>query len=671
MAQPQLLSAPRSSSPWQDSMAEAEGWPQWLPRVGMADFCSVEVLLTVALSAGAEISRGGARAILARMERAGFFREPAVGGVFLLRPEVVATMVAELERSERGIERLRQQLSAAGLAQPAGGIGPQLARWALESGDWASFEAIWRTYSSGDLVADSVVRAGYASLPTEVRAKHPGLSFAAAVASAYEPKSGRLDLDQMITALVRDGRTLHSDWAQHETAEACVVAGTLWLLAHALIPESVADPQHEVLTRTHDELVKLIRDSSLSGAAVTARALTFFHSTAALGALVRGDWSRARREGEFALILSEGCGLPAFLAALVVGSSCLMSGGTQNSVITEKFLAEHAAHGCRPAAWFESAFHLVKADSALRALDREQTRHHLRQHVVEASSAQWFNAQRIHAAVMSTAAILWDDPEQALARFDSLVPEHASDMQQAKPWSDLLLRCRVELLLALGARNRAEQIVRDLLASADDSVSAVPAAWFYLCAGRFGDAMSKADEGIFELKISLTDRAFLYAAKSAALQLGGASEELVASAATAACVTCAQANTLLPFAALPAAVRNHLVAAHGRHHGDTDCFVSRAVRRGAFDTLRDGAVAMVPPLRLTRREEVLLPLLATAATVQEIANQQFVSVNTLRKQVVTLRQKFDAASRDELVRRAHEAGLLNRTAKSGPGLGNQ
>jgi len=95
------------------------------------------------------------------------------------------------------------------------------------------------------------------------------------------------------------------------------------------------------------------------------------------------------------------------------------------------------------------------------------------------------------------------------------------------------------------------------------------------------------------------------------------------------------------------------------------------VRRGAFDRLRDGPQALVPHLRLTRREEVLRPLLATAATAQEIADQQYVSVNTVRKQVVTLRQKFAASSRDDLVRRAHEAGLLNRTAKPGSGTTNR
>lgn len=656
------LSAPGSSSSWHSSLPGAGSWPQWLPRVGLADFCSIEVLLTVAISAGAEVSRGGARAILANLEAAGFFRGSAVGGVFLLRPEVKAMMLAELERGEPGIERVRKQLSAAGLARPAGGIGPQLAKWALESGDWAGFEAIWRMHSPGDLLADPAVRDGYAAVPTELRARHPGLSFASALASAYEPGSGRLDLDRMATALIRDGRTLHGDWASHHTAEARVVAGTLWMLAQAAIPETLAGAGGEVPTRTYEDLVDLIRHSSLSGAAVSARALTFFHSIVALVALLRGDWSRARREGEFAMILSDGCGLPGFLAALVVGSACAMSGGTQDSAVTEKFLADHAAHQCRPGEWLEPAFHLVKADSALRALDREQARHFLRLHAVEASSTQWFNARRLHAAVMSTAAILWEDPEQGLAAFDSLVPESGGELRQANPWDRLLLRCRVELLLALGAGGRAEQLVEDLLASGDDSVSAVPAAWYYLCAGRFDDALSKADEGIFELKVSLADRAFLYAAKSAALQQGGAGDELVASAATAACVTCAQANTLLPFAALPAPVRGYLVGEHGRQHGG-DCFLSRAVRRGAFDSLRDGALTIAPPLRLTPREEVLLPLLATAATVQEIADQQYVSVNTIRKQVVSLRLKFGAASRDDLIRRAHEAGLLNRTAK--------
>ncbi len=70
-------------------------------------------------------------------------------------------------------------------------------------------------------------------------------------------------------------------------------------------------------------------------------------------------------------------------------------------------------------------------------------------------------------------------------------------------------------------------------------------------------------------------------------------------------------------------------------------------------------------VRLTRREEVLLPLLATTATVQEIADQQFVSVNTVRKQVVSMREKLGVGSRGELIRRAHELGLLSVSPGAG------
>ncbi|HEY3407927.1 MAG TPA: LuxR C-terminal-related transcriptional regulator [Propionicimonas sp.] len=650
-----------------DDIDVAAEWPGWLARLALTDFCSIEVVLAVARSAGAEVSRGVVRAIFADLERAGFFREAGVGGLFLLRPEVAARWLAELERTEPGVEKVREQLSAVGLIQQAGGIGPRLAALALGTGDWAGAEAIWRLYAPDDLLADERARAGYAAMPTELRAAYPGLSYAAAVASAFDAGTGRLDLDRMATALIRDGYTIHGAWDQHHSVEAQVVAGTLWMLGHVAIPGSSMDDD-ALVWGTYDRIVQLIRDSSLGRAALTPRALTFFHSTAALIALIRGDWPRARREGEYALILNEGCGLPGFLAAFVIECCCALTGDAQGAAAAGRFLAEHTAHACRPHTWLEPASHLIHANSALRRLDGDKARHHIRSHCLEASRAHWLSARPLHAALFSTTGIIWEDPQQALAQFDSLVPALGDGVGYPAPWERLLLRCRAELLLTQGAGSQAERIVNDLLGVADDSVSAVPAAWLHLCAGRFTEALAKADEGLFELRLSLADRAFLYAVRTAALQQGGATEALVASAATAACVICEQADTLVPFAVLPSAVRAYLVAEHPRHHNVSDCFLDRAVKRGVFDHLRDGIVEVPAPLRLTRREEELLPMLATAASVPEIASQQYVSVNTVRKQVVTLRQKFGATSRDDLIRRAHEAGLLNRTAK--PGFGH-
>ena len=63
-------------------------------------------------------------------------------------------------------------------------------------------------------------------------------------------------------------------------------------------------------------------------------------------------------------------------------------------------------------------------------------------------------------------------------------------------------------------------------------------------------------------------------------------------------------------------------------------------------------------VQLTRRERVLMPLLASAETVPDIARTLQVSPNTVRKQVVTLRTKFAARTRAELVRKVRDAGLI-------------
>lgn len=52
-------------------------------------------------------------------------------------------------------------------------------------------------------------------------------------------------------------------------------------------------------------------------------------------------------------------------------------------------------------------------------------------------------------------------------------------------------------------------------------------------------------------------------------------------------------------------------------------------------------------------------MLATSDPVPVIARKLSVSPNTIRKQVVTLREKFGAPTRGEMIRRARTAGLLD------------
>lgn len=63
-------------------------------------------------------------------------------------------------------------------------------------------------------------------------------------------------------------------------------------------------------------------------------------------------------------------------------------------------------------------------------------------------------------------------------------------------------------------------------------------------------------------------------------------------------------------------------------------------------------------VHLTDREVILLPLLATDESLPEIARKLQVSVNTVRQLVTTLRKKFGADTRAELIRRAASYGAI-------------
>ena len=307
--------------------------------------------------------------------------------------------------------------------------------------------------------------------------------------------------------------------------------------------------------------------------------------------------------------------------------------------------------------------HLVRAAVAARHLDQAGAERHLALHDNHRAIAAWFDFQPMHALVRSIIGVLWRDAESALAQFDAIVGASTYATGIDGPWGGLLLRSRAELLLATGASNRARQLIETLLEHADDAVSTVPAALLYLHTGDAESAIATAEDGIYSLHTSLDDRAQLHAVRAAALWLAG--DEGAAHAAAAACVVCAEADTLVPFAVLPPVTRSALLARHEVQHGVPDCFLARAVREGGFAGLRAEAAATQDLVRLTPREKVLLPLLAGPATAKEIADQLYVSVNTVRKQVVSLRGKLGASSRAELVRKAHELGLVPRTGPHG------
>jgi LuxR family transcriptional regulator, maltose regulon positive regulatory protein len=63
---------------------------------------------------------------------------------------------------------------------------------------------------------------------------------------------------------------------------------------------------------------------------------------------------------------------------------------------------------------------------------------------------------------------------------------------------------------------------------------------------------------------------------------------------------------------------------------------------------------------LTTAELRLLPLLPTHLSLQQISDRHFLSRNTVKSQVTSIYRKLGASTREEAVRRAQDAGLLDR-----------
>ncbi|MGY1643715.1 LuxR C-terminal-related transcriptional regulator [Geodermatophilus sp. SYSU D00703] len=69
--------------------------------------------------------------------------------------------------------------------------------------------------------------------------------------------------------------------------------------------------------------------------------------------------------------------------------------------------------------------------------------------------------------------------------------------------------------------------------------------------------------------------------------------------------------------------------------------------------------------RLTPAELRLLPLLATQRSLPEIAEQQYLSVHTIKAQVTSIYRKLGTSSRTQAVDRAHGLGLLPTSSQPG------
>jgi DNA-binding CsgD family transcriptional regulator len=441
----------------------------------------------------------------------------------------------------------------------------------------------------------------------------------------------------------------------------------MWMWAQSSLGGSINDPQLDSAWETHLAVENAITERTGRGDPPSTRTLVFFHSISAATALLRADWDRARLHAGLGAATSNGgdyFGMAAKVALALIGQ--LMGNTEESHGFGRSEIG--AAGNPLPAAAVNgnvssSVTQLLNLGQILEAilrLDRNGARELLAKRGRSVSAMRLFNYAPIVVWIQSIGNTLWADPPAALAEFDAALK--GRDLSGGSPdqWTALLMRIRAELLLNLGAPNRAENLIATLLAT-DRWVALVPAARLQLAVGNPERAISLADEGIYSLKLSMLDRAHLHAIRAAASLAAGAEADEVDRQIRSAGMFCLEAGTAVPFAMLPQELRASLVDLHHPHADGSYCLLLDVAARGGFDNLRQSFPSKNLLIHLTPREKILLPLLGTKATLQEIAQGQFVSVNTVRKQVVSLRKKLGAKNRAEVLPRAHELGLMQNS----------
>ena len=217
----------------------------------------------------------------------------------------------------------------------------------------------------------------------------------------------------------------------------------------------------------------------------------------------------------------------------------------------------------------------------------------------------------------------------------------------------MLARARVLLLIKSGAFGAATQAAETM----DGNLKLLPLARINLWAGQYERAIRLADGGPFEADLDQGDEYRLKLLRAAAALLDGSCNDELRAAGVAELQRMLANEAFLPLALLPKPAREALVDLY-RSEGPTDDAAFPLLLE-RLRQLNDAGEDGIRAVHLTEREIVLLPLLATDDSVPEIARNLQVSVNTVRKQVATLREKFGADTRAELIRKATSYGALH------------
>jgi LuxR family maltose regulon positive regulatory protein len=246
----------------------------------------------------------------------------------------------------------------------------------------------------------------------------------------------------------------------------------------------------------------------------------------------------------------------------------------------------------------------------------------------------------------------YSDPVAALDALDAASAAHGSELAAGGAADLLLARARADLLLAAGQGERA----RELLTRPDidrHATLAVAAARLNLVADQPATARGTAANLLWHTTTDSRARLELLLIKAAA---DHRMNDVTGSGETVRQALAMYRHTglLRAFVTLPPGLLTELIANAGDSLTDSE-LARLAHNRAPFP-------ADIQFIKLTHRELLLCEVLARTVSRREMADELYVSVNTIRKQLATLYRKLDVRSRDQALARLAHAGLTPTSA---------
>jgi LuxR family maltose regulon positive regulatory protein len=505
--------------------------------------------------------------------------------------------------------------------------------------DWSLLAQAW-SVGGLELWVDFPSEAveAFADLPADAMQRFPSLSLASMVARVFDRPVHDLPVGA-ITLALHGGKAALLDLTSLPSADEVVVAGVAGM-AVLRLRGAWAEGQ-TFASRVESELAeRRDRDDTAH-----LRRRTWFTLEKGVTDLLAGNVPAAVRVTAIAYerALHAGASFVASRAAAHLALVHAAAGSREQAI---NWLDRHAAVKVHPPELRRLVGFSTRIAWAL--LDQDRLDPAARQAVDDLSHpSQHADLWVLAALVTLRRGLLFEQPRTVLAQLDQIEWLQTKALDQVGLASRLLLRVRADLLLATGELNRAERLLED--GRGFRSWMWVPQARLELLAGNHARARQVASSGLWERETVLRDRIDLFAiAAVAALEMGDVAE---ATRMFASAHDMARRNVNVSFrAAMPRAAHDELMLCIGAELSTSEA--------SALSDVRPTYPVSARLVSLSPREQAVLMELGRHDSIAAVAEALTVSVNTVKKQLVSVYAKLGVHDSPSALIRAAELGLL-------------